>query len=134
MNFINPCKTCITRPVCRGECDEFIDYGCNIHDVTFISWIIFLFVVFVSVFVVLYLILNPLYVSGILISILCFGYYKAAEEIFSDMKDFKRHKIWQQGVMCIFGPFLLLGSISWQYVPIDPQLDNFIYKYNKKVK
>lgn len=134
MRFINPCKRCITRAVCKNKCKDFVEFGCTTHNWTYFLWFTFLFLSFLSITVLLYMNINPLYASFHVLNLLWFGYYKSIKETLKDIDNLKEYKIWKQWIIWGFGPLILFTTITWDKLPVDNLIDNFIYKYNKKVK
>ena len=134
MKFINPCKTCISRPVCRNECKDFVEFGVTTHDWLYLSWVITIILSSMFILTGFYMILPSVYVSITIFNLICFGYYKSIKEIILDIKEIKKHTVCQQIMLWSIGPLLMFASITWEKLPLDDPIDNFIYKYNKKVK
>ena len=133
MIVFNPCKYCLSRPVCRTTCDDFEKYGVRVHDTLFISYMIVLAIVLLSFMIGCYWVLPNNYIHGILTVIVLYGYYHAAKEIKND-KDFPTYKWWQKTLLWVFGPFLLLTGITWDKIPIDKPIEDFIYKHIKRLQ
>lgn len=133
----NPCKYCLTRPVCNQTCDDFENYGCTVHDFTFYSYLFGIAILFVVILFGLYHTLPWWQVAPIFgFSVLIFGYIKTIVEIKKDenSEEWKEMKKWQRGLICVLGPILMFGSYTWDKMPVDKPIDDFIYKYIKKLQ
>ena len=127
----NPCKICITKPVCERECDDLTDYGETIYGVFYILFMVIIALIFVSICLLLYFILPSIFTTIFMTSVLSIGYFLSIREIITD--NVKEKILWKNVVICLFGPLLMIASFLGNAIGIDQPLDNFIYKHNKKV-
>jgi len=131
MIFTNPCKACITKPVCRRECDDLTDYGETIYGVFYILFMVIIALIFVSICLVLYFILSSIFTTIFMTSVLSIGYFLSIREIITD--NIKEEILWKKVIVWLFGPLLMVASYMGNAIGCDQPLDNFIYKHNKKV-
>lgn len=133
MKLFNPCKHCLTRGICRERCEDLKQYGLTVHDTTYVMYMIVVVLISVSISYGLCMILPNTFVYGIIFTIISFGYYKVVKEIRTYKNtEWKEMYKWEKFVTCMAGPLFVFVSVTWDLVPVDNLINNYIYKYVEK--
>lgn len=125
----SPCKYCITKSMCDNVCNGFRNYGIHVHDTLYVLYGIALILAIASLLYISYIILPASFVHGMITSVLILGYYTSYKII---NEDYDPDEDWNKLFLYIVGPFLFLMSMTWDEIPVDKPIDDFIYKHIKK--
>lgn len=136
---LNPCKHCISRPVCNKQCDDFHCY----EQTVIILWSIsFIVISFIAWWISYYLVWNnygqiPRFIMTMIITI---GYIRSSIEIFKDRdfifkdRDFKDHKIYEKMLACILGPYGMVTMWTLDKINFDYYIEKYIlYRFKKNL-
>lgn len=129
----NPCKYCITRPVCKKVCKDHIEYTNGIEMV--IGTFILLSIIFIVTWFSLLLWDAQSVIakySVIAFWILCY-YFGIVAIIKEDAKTFSDAKIYQQALIILFSPWGEFTINVIDFLNLDKPVDKFCYRYIKHI-
>lgn len=131
--FKNPCKVCLTRPVCKNICDDLRDYDNLIRTIIYILFTTFVGIIILTMGLITYKFYPNIFTVLLFISMLIWGFIHSLKEVYTD-NEFSSYKLWQKILLFIFAPLLLLSVIIWDVLPFESIIDCHIYKYALKNK
>ena len=133
--FRNPCKYCLTKPICKNKCKELGDY----HNTMITCLHMILAVTFLTLFVIttsfIWQISDMKVKLIILMCLYVVVYGMALKLIYIDEEiniDDGMNFI-QQGVVLLISPFIFASMFSTHHIEKTEYTDAFIYRYNKKL-
>ena len=129
-NLFNPCKSCLKRPVCKSECEDFNEHKSMIDFTWFITLSSVLFIAFFVGLIVFYKINSQTWFY-IFLALAGIGYMSAINAVIKDLDDFIGMKVWERIAAFILFPFGTSGYILYRFSGLEDHCEKYAYRYNK---
>jgi len=133
--FHHPCNGCLSKPLCRGVCEDFRDHTELAEMSIFGIWLVVYACLLITLFCYLDEWMPNLYANIIIFGYIIVYYGIMIFDIMKNYDDFNRMKWWEKIIIACITPVGIPAARIWEY--IDYKTDwttNFKYRYNKKIR